>query len=140
VKAYDLKGQRFDKLFVLGVDWEKTARMKSHGRYWLCRCDCGSYVLARACDLVSGEKTSCGCHKATEEVAARSFSNKKRYIRKNPDCSVANKYGCNYCADIRTCDFNCKYAGFIESYGGYAEYDRAAQENIYIMFKNFFEN
>lgn len=34
----------------------------SDGAFWLCRCDCGTFVVVRANSLVMSHSTTCGCH------------------------------------------------------------------------------
>lgn len=54
----DLAGQTFGRLTVQG-----RVGVDSHGRnsIWLCRCECGTEVRARADHLRSGRMRSCGC-------------------------------------------------------------------------------
>lgn len=50
----DITGQRFDKLLVINkIDGFPTK--------WHCRCDCGQERDIRACNLLNGHTTSCGC-------------------------------------------------------------------------------
>lgn len=59
-KGYkDLIGTRCGHLRVIG-DTEKTV---GHNAMWLCRCDCGRYVLVKQFDLLSRRAVSCGCRK-----------------------------------------------------------------------------
>lgn len=57
MKPVNLTGQRFGRLYVLGLD-HKNAKS---GSYWLCECDCGGTALFRTQELLSGRTTSCGC-------------------------------------------------------------------------------
>jgi hypothetical protein len=54
----DLLGKRFGYLEVVSKA-EKPKNVKNTGKYWLCRCDCGNTIVARADALVSGRKQSC---------------------------------------------------------------------------------
>lgn len=58
----DLKGQKFNRLLVL----EQVPNTKV--TYWQCLCDCGSEVKVRTCDLISGKRKSCGCHRKDEVI------------------------------------------------------------------------
>lgn len=52
----NLLGKRFGKLTVI----ERAESRKSHS-YWLCKCECGSYVKVEGGNLQSGGVKSCGC-------------------------------------------------------------------------------
>lgn len=58
VKRIDLTGKEFGRLLVLGEYlWNKQV---GHGSY-LCRCACGKELRVVACNLTTGNTTSCGC-------------------------------------------------------------------------------
>lgn len=59
--AYDLLGQTFGNLTVVGRSKKRTKR----GGYWTCLCKCGYTCEATATDLVTGKKTHCGCQSVT---------------------------------------------------------------------------
>lgn len=68
-KKYDLTGQRFGRLVVLGRDIEKLNIHRD--KYWLCKCDCGAEKSVTTGHLISGTVRSCGCIKreqATEKI------------------------------------------------------------------------
>lgn len=65
----DLTGRRFGRLVVLHRDDNKP---KSHGAYWVCRCDCGNIVSVISQSLTSGNTKSCGCLKS--ELTSNGFS------------------------------------------------------------------
>lgn len=55
----DLTGKRFGRLTVLSlIESESGAKIPTK---WLCRCDCGNELEVRACNLKSGNSSSCGC-------------------------------------------------------------------------------
>lgn len=56
MSAIDLKGQRFGRLVVI-EEAERTGRKT----YWLCKCDCGSFVKVPTASLNNGHTKSCGC-------------------------------------------------------------------------------
>lgn len=55
--AHNLEGQRFGRLLVLYL----TTSDKHRSRRWVCKCDCGEYVVVRASNLKKGATKSCGC-------------------------------------------------------------------------------
>lgn len=63
--GYDITGQRFGKLVVLG-----KGESKGPGRTtWICLCDCGNKKTIRGDALKSGDTKSCGnCHRNDKEV------------------------------------------------------------------------
>lgn len=54
----DLVGQRFGRLVVEEVRHPKPNRRSYR---WLCKCDCGNYIVVRGYSLVSEHTKSCGC-------------------------------------------------------------------------------
>ncbi len=59
----DLAGKRFGKLIAL----ESTGDRDNHKNVlWLCKCDCGKTIHARAASLQSGNTHSCGCFKGLD--------------------------------------------------------------------------
>lgn len=64
-------GKRFGSLLVFGLH----SRTKHSGLRWLCRCDCGAWVLGVASELTSQAQDSCGCQRikrlSTHGEAAR---------------------------------------------------------------------
>lgn len=56
--ATDHTGKSFDRLKVLRRDPSKGDRP-----YWICQCQCGATLSARASHLVSGVVASCGCRR-----------------------------------------------------------------------------
>ena len=55
-KKLDLTGQRFGKLTVIAASENIKNRTA-----WLCRCDCGSTIIAKTTHLRAGRVKSCGC-------------------------------------------------------------------------------
>jgi hypothetical protein len=62
----DLSGKRFGRLVAVEVT-EKPESSNRQCTYWLCKCDCGNSVVARADKLTGGQKKSCGCLKKGNE-------------------------------------------------------------------------
>lgn len=56
-KAYNLHGQQFDRLKVVG---HKPKRINGVPK-WFCRCACGNELYVEAERLISGRTKSCGC-------------------------------------------------------------------------------
>ncbi len=57
--AVDRIGKRYGNLTVI----EKRGLTSDRHNTWLCRCDCGKEIIARAGNLASGDTKSCGCLK-----------------------------------------------------------------------------
>lgn len=60
----NLIGQRFGKLVVLNL----TGFSETNKAIWHCRCDCGRETNVRACNLISGNTSSCGCLQSVNEA------------------------------------------------------------------------
>ena len=52
----DLSGMKFGSLSVV----ERAANVDGRTA-WLCKCECGSSIVAKSRNLTSGRQTSCGC-------------------------------------------------------------------------------
>ncbi len=68
----DLTGRRFGRLTVIrqtGV--YRAPKARKSAAIWLCRCDCGTEIRARADQLRQGEVKSCGCLRDEVLAAAR---------------------------------------------------------------------
>ena len=71
----DLTGQKFHKLYVIGLDHKD-----GHGiAYWKCQCDCGNIISVRGGNLRSGVVKSCGCLKHESHNAVHHMSNTKLF-------------------------------------------------------------
>ena len=57
-RADNIAGKTYGHLTVESF----VSASKGHA-YWLCRCDCGNYTVARGSHLKSGNVSSCGCRK-----------------------------------------------------------------------------
>lgn len=69
-QGYDITGQRFGKLVVLG-----KGESKGPGRTtWNCVCDCGNKKTIRGDALKSGSTTSCGRCLRSEKTSKSSFA------------------------------------------------------------------
>lgn len=57
-KLLDLTGQKFGRLTVI----ERKENSKNGTARWLCKCECGNYVVVLSSMLKSGRTKSCGCY------------------------------------------------------------------------------
>lgn len=73
----DLTGQRFGRLTVISA-----AEAGDDGAVWVCRCDCGHEVTARADHLKSGAIKSCGCLNAEISAAKADRMNAENAMRR----------------------------------------------------------
>ena len=66
-KRYDLMGQRFHRLTVVGYH----GKNKYNNNVWICKCDCGEEITVASHSLLCGNTKSCGClqkEKATKTL------------------------------------------------------------------------
>lgn len=80
--ADDLTGWVGDYFTVLrryGTYRSPAGRTKA---LWLCRCGCGAEFAAQACQIVGGQRKSCGClrgmKKDEKEMLIRDFAGKSK--------------------------------------------------------------
>lgn len=99
----DISGQTFGMLTVV----ERTAQVDKHGCIlWLCRCECGGVTVARASDLKSGHKRSCGCMRRSDTAGLKGL----------PDCCWHRASHCEIltelvCSKKGKCSFYCVKEG-----------------------------
>ena len=69
-KLNDLTGMRFGMLTVIDRAEDHVFKSGARAVQWNCICDCGNKVAVLSGNLVSGNSTSCGCHRVerTKEV------------------------------------------------------------------------
>lgn len=92
--AFDLIGQKFNRLKVLGESSRKIQRAK----VWLCECECGNITEVRSTDLVGGHSKSCGCYRS-DNLTDKSYCSewnfkefkdiikyRDGFVCLNPDC------------------------------------------------------
>ena len=102
----DLSNKKFGKLTVL-----KFLKTDSHyNSFWLCKCDCGNEIAARADHLQRGGTKSCGCLRNKNMPRAMYENGGKRLQRilmscikrcENPSEPYYNRYGGR---GIKVCD------------------------------------
>ena len=66
MKITDHTGKHFGKLVVIERADDYVSPQGKHQARWLCLCECGNECTVRACNLVSGHTTSCGCAKVEQ--------------------------------------------------------------------------
>lgn len=94
----DITGKRFGRLTAICPD---NSRSNSHGKYWICRCDCGAYCSVFRSNLVCGETESCGRGKCRNTRKTHGGSRERLYhvwadMRRrciSPQCSNYSSYG-----------------------------------------------
>lgn len=67
-KHIDLAGKKFNRLLVV----KEVDRNKYGTRQWLCKCDCGKYIIDTSSHITTGHTKSCGCYKI--EFAKKVFT------------------------------------------------------------------
>ena len=100
-KRIDLTGKRFNRLVVV----KEVDKNKYGTRQWLCKCDCGKYVIDTSNHITTGHTKSCGCYKI--EFAKNSFTKHgEKYTRLyNIWCSMKQR-----CYD-ENCNNYTRYGG-----------------------------
>lgn len=66
MKLNDHTGKKFGKLVVVERTDDYVSPQGKHQAQWLCLCECGNHCTVRACNLVNGHTTSCGCAKVEQ--------------------------------------------------------------------------
>lgn len=75
--SIDITGQKFGRWTAIKLAQTPNGHT---GRYWFCRCDCGTQKIIRQCNLTSGSTKSCGCYSV--EKSSEIIPN-KHYIENN---------------------------------------------------------
>jgi hypothetical protein len=89
----DLTGRVYGSLCVV-----EFAHIYHGHAYWLCRCECGSYTIARGSHLKAGNISSCGCKKGNithGESKTRLYNiwNNMKQRCQNPENTEYHRYG-----------------------------------------------
>lgn len=103
----DLTGQRFGRLTVIERKYRKPIIAS-----WLCRCDCGTYVIVDSGSLRGGQTRSCGCLRkeiVKEKATKHDLCHTKLYAvhsQMKQRCNNPNNKDCEYYGGrgIRICD------------------------------------
>jgi|ERR1035437_1911857 hypothetical protein len=112
-KRLKLIGQVFNKLTVVSEHFDN---LKSKVTKWLCKCQCGNYIIVQGNNLTNGHTKSCGCYmiEKTKEANTKhgccgrenttpeyeAWSSMKSRCN-NPNSTKAKNYGLN---GITICD------------------------------------
>lgn len=93
-KLIDLTGKIFERLTVLGRDFETQKIKNSKEPFWYCQCSCGNKISVRGQDLRQGKIKSCGCLKKenAQKINANNLLN-QRFGK------LLVLYKCNYLID-----------------------------------------
>ena len=105
-------GQKYNRLVLLAAT---TLRLQRN-IVWLCKCDCGSYVLASAHVVISGKTKSCGCyqdecHKAMRLPLGVSAFNSVLYDYKHKAHARGINWGLTDKQFRRLTKMDCWYCG-----------------------------
>lgn len=57
----DIIGKRFGKLVVIKLVKKPDKYKKRGGTFWLCKCDCGKFIVVWRGNLRGGKQRACGC-------------------------------------------------------------------------------
>jgi hypothetical protein len=66
MRPMDLTGRPFGRLLVVRKIERRELRwplQSEPNSFWRCRCECGTVVMVRGCNLARGMTRSCGCYK-----------------------------------------------------------------------------
>lgn len=97
MKLIDMTNERYGRLVVLKKADKRTANGNAQ---WVCKCDCGNYVVADRYSLVNGTTKSCGCLR--REQSRQAMLNDPRLINGRRTGSLVNKDGIPYATLIRS--------------------------------------
>lgn len=95
-KLLDLTGRRFGRLHVI----TRADDIGPGNARWMCRCDCGNFIVVRSPHLSRGKTKSCGCfreemhrtHGRSQEREYRSWCSMKSRCT-NPNSPSYRRYG-----------------------------------------------
>lgn len=96
-RALNLIGQRFGALMVVERYAENTRLGKSK---WLCRCGCGTEIVAVSGNLTHGNTKSCGCMKAAWCGGVKTSHGMSRHRGGAPSAPEYN----SWCGMIARCE------------------------------------
>jgi len=70
-QAKDERGKRYGSLVALYRADVSSLGVGDGAAWWVCRCDCGNYIVVRGYTLRNGDTTSCGCAKVVDITGQR---------------------------------------------------------------------
>lgn len=106
--SLQIEGQKFGKLTAI-KRVEKPDRSKGDRCvYWLCKCDCGSFIITQAKYLKSGHTCSCGCIRSIGESIIQNIlqNNNISFIKEYVFKDLAGETSHPYRFDFFLPDFN----------------------------------
>lgn len=102
----DMTGKRIGNLVVI-----RQAKVRASNAKWICRCDCGKYIIVPGPELRSGKRTSCGCKRVKHRPASykHGLSHTRLYsewraMKTRCYCKSQNSYGRHGGRGIIVCD------------------------------------
>lgn len=90
-----LDGLRFGKLEVVEQAEDYVSPKGRHDANWLCKCDCGNYIVVRGSDLKSKRTKSCGCcnvYDLSGEYGVCTMSNGRQFFFDLEDYDLISQY------------------------------------------------
>lgn len=122
-KLIDLTGQKFERLTVINRAEDYIAPSGQKQTQWLCKCDCGNYIIVRSQYLKDGRTSSCGCLRS-EMVSNRT--------KKYNDYNLSGAYGVGYTTNTnKPFYFDIEDYDKIKNYCWYESRYGYAESNIY---------
>lgn len=109
----NLIGQKFNRLAVIEMAESHISPKGAKERQWLCKCDCGNFVVVKTAHLRSGHTKSCGC--LANETRIKNGMKEKHGLTFGEDGKPIRLYRIWTC--IKTRCFNRKDKHFPD-YGG----------------------
>lgn len=81
----DLTNLKYGKLTVVKLHHIKECKRKHF--YWICKCDCGNYVIVNGLNLKNGHTKSCGCY---QQECRIKYNTKHSLAHKTPLYGIWN--------------------------------------------------
>lgn len=110
---YDLIGQKFTRLTVIGKVDSYISPNGAKKIKWLCKCDCGNEVEVTTSSLISGGTKSCGCLRS--EATIKRNKEGKKYNTYD----LSNEYGIGYTSKGEPFYFDLEDYDLIKDYCWY---------------------
>lgn len=129
-----MEGKLFGKLLVIHRDIDYVSPSGYKQKRWLCKCDCGKYVVVNGNSLRTGKTKSCGCL----QIEFMNNDNPSKYKNRNKNTyDLSGEYGISYMSkrepfyfDLEDYDLISKY--YWSSNGNYL-YTNFANNQIVAM-------
>lgn len=117
---YNLEGNTFGYLYVLGIDKDNPRKSKEIN--WKCECKCGNIITTTTHSLIRGNTTSCGCRQ--KERASEANKKYNKY-------DLSGEYGIGV-----TTNTNIEFYFDLEDYDKIKKYAWAENDCGYIVSNN----